>query len=70
MITMRLHNPKKRKSNAMENTEQKQPEKFGKFRAFVKSNKTKIIAGFAAIVGWVAGDCGIWDAIKTAIFGA
>ena len=41
-----------------------------KFRAFVKRNKTKIIAGFAAIVGWIAGDSGVWDAIRTALFGA
>lgn len=41
-----------------------------KFRAFVKRNKTKIIAGFAAIVGWIAGDSGVCDAIRVALFGA
>lgn len=41
-----------------------------KFRAFVKRNKTKIVAGFAAILGWVAGDSGVWDAIRVALFGA
>lgn len=41
-----------------------------KFRAFVRNNKTKIIAGFAAIVGWIAGDSGVCDAIRVALFGA
>lgn len=50
--------------------EETKPSTFDKFRDFVKQNKTKIIAGFAAIVGWLAGDSGIWDAIRTVFFGA
>lgn len=50
--------------------EETKPSTFDKFRDFVKRNKTKIIAGFAAIVGWLAGDSGVWDAIRTALFGA
>jgi hypothetical protein len=37
--------------------------KFGKFGEFVKKNKTYIIAVFTAIVGFIAGDCSIQDAI-------
>lgn len=44
--------------------------KWERFQGWVRKNKTKIIAGFAAIVGWLAGDSGVWDAIRTALFGA
>lgn len=44
--------------------------KVQKFRAWVKRNKTKIVAGFAALVSVVAGDSGVIDGIRTLIFGA
>ena len=51
-------------------TKEATPTAWDRFRGFVRANKTKIIAGFAALVGWIAGDSGVWDAIRTAIFGA
>ena len=36
---------------------------------WIKNNKTKISAVISAILGFLAGDFGILDAIKTILFG-
>ena len=40
-----------------------------KVKDWIKSNKTKISTIISAVLGFLAGDFGILDAIKTILFG-
>ena len=61
----------KNKINHMEKKETKTDtvETTAQVKDWIKNNKTKISAVISAILGFLAGDFGILDAIKTILFG-